>query len=102
MNSPTSETLHIAEAAALLHADAETVMQFARRGELPGARIGRSWVFLREDVIAFLKAKIATETEARRRRSETVPALAVAIAVSAGRRRRELPRLPDLHAEPEK
>jgi hypothetical protein len=44
-------------------------LQFARRDELPGTHIGKSWVFLREDVIAFLKNQIAKDTEQRRRQT---------------------------------
>jgi len=89
------ETLGAEEAAALLHAECATVMQYARKGQLPGTRIGKSWVFLREDVIAFLRAQIAADTEARRRQAETPAPLAVALSRRPGARRRTLP---DLHA----
>ena len=94
MNS-TPETLGVEEAAALLRAETSTVMQLARRGDLPGTRIGKSWVFLREDVIAFLRQQIASDTQDRRHHaSRTI----VAVAVTAPRhaRRTKLPALPAL------
>lgn len=87
------ETLGVTEVAALLHAETETVLLYARRGELPGTRIGKSWVFMRDDVLAFLRKHIAADTEARRRNKEKAPA---ALALPAPRRARRnlLPELP--------
>lgn len=87
------QTLGIDEAAALLHAETATVMQFARRGELPGTRIGKSWVFLREDVIAFLRQHIVTDTRARQLQAGGGP-IAVAMAKPVKSRRRKVPELP--------
>ena len=93
----TPETLDAAEVAALLRAESETIMQLARRGELPGARIGKSWVFLREDVIVFLKNQIAKDTEKRRRERTALSPSAVVIAPPpAKNRRKEVPVLPSL------
>lgn len=90
----TEETLDIAEAALLLRAEDSTVMAYARSGELPGARIGKAWVFLREDVLSFLRQKIASETDERRRKQSVPPA---AFAVTAPRRRgNPIPVLPPL------
>lgn len=94
------ETLDVAEAAALLRAEPETIMQLARKGALPGARIGKSWVFLREDVIAFLKEQVSRDTEERRRR-QAEPS-AIILAAPRKSRRTVLPSLPDLPASPTK
>lgn len=59
--------LDVPEVAILLRAEASTVMRFVRSGELPGTRIGKSWLFLRADVMAFLKSQIEQETATRRR-----------------------------------
>lgn len=90
------ETLDVAETAALLRAESETIMQLARKGELPGTRIGKSWVFLREDVIAFLKEQISKDTEARRRRYASLSVAAVVVGAPAKSRRKPLPVLPSL------
>jgi excisionase family DNA binding protein len=88
----SEETLGVAEVAAILHADGETIMQYARRGELAGTRIGKSWVFMRDDVIAFLRKQIAVDTLERQRRQAS--ANAVYVGVSVRSRRRTLPELP--------
>lgn len=62
----TFETMDLQTAAAYLGAKAETISQLARKGDLPGAQIGKGWIFLREDVLDFLRKCIAAETEARR------------------------------------
>ncbi len=90
----SDETLDVTEAAALLHAESETVMQFARRGELPGARIGKSWVFLRTDVLSFLRQRILSDTEERHRQCAKAP-LAIALERPNHARRTKLPVLPD-------
>ncbi len=89
------ETLDVSEAALLLRAENETVMQFARRGELPGTRIGKSWVFLRADVLSFLRQRISSDTEERRQHYATSP-LAIAIERPKHARRTKLPALPEL------
>ena len=99
------ETMNLPTVALFLGARAETVAQLARKGDLPGTQIGRGWIFLREDVLKFLRDRIAQETESRRaaRIKEQVnpqhqdsPEL-VAVAVPRARtRRRQLPSLPEL------
>jgi excisionase family DNA binding protein len=59
-------TLDINEAASLMKAEADTVMQLARKGDLPGTKIGKSWVFMRTDVIMFLRLRIDKDTQERR------------------------------------
>lgn len=91
-----NETLGIEEVATLLRAESETVMLYARRGELPGARIGKSWVFLRDDVLSFLRDQIAADTDARRKaKLKPPPALAVALPRSRRRPIVPLPGLPE-------
>jgi excisionase family DNA binding protein len=85
-------TLNADDAAALLHAESETVLQYARSGELPGTRIGKSWVFMRDDVIAFLRKQIAHDT-AERLRTKVEP-LAVSLQSKQNSRRRIPPVLP--------
>lgn len=96
---PTSEILDAAETAALLHAEAETILQLARNGSLPGTRIGKAWIFLREDVMAFLKEQIARDTAERRRLQATLsPCAAMVAPPSRNSRRTTLPPLPTLPA----
>jgi hypothetical protein len=60
------ETLDLQDVAILFRAEPETIAQYARSGELPGTKMGKSWIFLREDVLAFLRKRILEETEERR------------------------------------
>lgn len=90
------EILDVAEAAALLRAEPETIMQLARKGALPGTRIGKSGVFLHEDVITFLKEQISRNTEERRRRHAEGSACAILVARPRKSRRTVLPALPAL------
>lgn len=87
------ETLTIAETAALLHADTETVMHLARRGDLPGTKIGKSWIFLRSQVLSFLAERIRSDTESRRHNCDNI-ATATLVGKPARSRRRPLPALP--------
>jgi excisionase family DNA binding protein len=99
------ETMNLPTVASYLGARTETVAQLARKGELPGAQIGKGWIFLREDVLRFLRNRIARETESRRaarvkeqsNSQQGDNAEAVAVATPRARtRRRELPALPEL------
>jgi excisionase family DNA binding protein len=51
------ETLTCAEAASFLKIHYVTLSVLASSGEVPGAKIGRRWVFLKADLIIFLKSK---------------------------------------------
>jgi excisionase family DNA binding protein len=95
-------TLDTSEVAALLRAESETVLQLARTGELPGTRIGKSWVFLREDVIAFLKERITKDTMERRHHHASIAPFAIAFPVRKTSRRTVLPPLPDIILPPKK
>jgi hypothetical protein len=67
------DTTDLAAVAAFLHVEPATVAQCARTGELPGTRIGQGWVFLREDVLAFLHQRIAADTAERRSKQNPPP-----------------------------
>jgi hypothetical protein len=64
----TEETLDLQGVATLFKAEPETIAQYARSGELPGTKMGKSWVFLREDALAFLRRRIVKETKERQQR----------------------------------
>jgi molybdopterin-binding protein len=49
-------TLNAEEAAALLHLNVKRVQGLAREGKLPAARVGRKWLFRRQDLEALLGA----------------------------------------------
>jgi excisionase family DNA binding protein len=43
--------------AELLHLPVSTVLEYARRGLLPGHKLGRRWVFLRDEVEAAVRGR---------------------------------------------
>ena len=45
------------EAAAFLHMNAEELRARAKRGIIPGAKIGRRWVFLEDDLVELIRSK---------------------------------------------
>lgn len=63
-------TLTLAEAADLLKISADALLRKARAGTVPGARIGRRWVFIRDDLLALIreqhKARICRSIEIHR------------------------------------
>lgn len=59
------KTYDLIECADLLKVDRNTVMKIAGTGELPGAKIGRAWVFLEDDVLSFLRKKVQEQSNAR-------------------------------------
>ena len=50
------ETLNVRQAADLLHLNAKRVQSLARAGKLPAVRVGRKWLFRRDQIEALLGA----------------------------------------------
>ncbi|WP_174995720.1 helix-turn-helix domain-containing protein [Pandoraea horticolens] len=59
------ETLGLHECAAFLKIHPNSAARLAKLGMIPGAKIGRSWVFHRSDVMSFLAAEVKRQTEER-------------------------------------
>jgi hypothetical protein len=51
------DTLDTKQAAQFLHIHPVTLQGKARRGEIPGAKIGKQWVFLQLDLLAYVRAQ---------------------------------------------
>ena len=81
-----SITVDLQGAAEFLNVDKSTVKCKAGRGEIIGAKIGRSWVFRIEDLDNYLRAQALKQTEARKARAATSTS-----NVNGFRRRRALP-----------
>jgi hypothetical protein len=62
-------TLDIFEAALFLRARTETVSGLAASGELPATCVDSNWIFLEEDLVNYLRGRIARETHERRQRA---------------------------------
>ncbi len=55
----TMKTFNITEAAEFLGAHKETVRRLAAKGQLPGVKIGRSWRFIENDLVIYMRSKYA-------------------------------------------
>lgn len=60
----TLKTLNLTEAAALLHMHKETLRERAKAGEIPGAKVGKQWVFIEEDLFIYLRSLYASKRQA--------------------------------------
>jgi hypothetical protein len=60
------ETLDLDAAARLLLLHPEELRRRAALGLVPGAKIGRRWVFVRDDLVAFVRSQYACSRQALR------------------------------------
>jgi hypothetical protein len=58
------KTLNLSEAAAFLHMHPEEVRMRAKRGLIPGAKIGRCWVFIDLDLADFIRSQYPVRRQA--------------------------------------
>jgi hypothetical protein len=50
-------TIGLTAAALLLHIHPKTLAARAAKGDIPGAKVGRAWVFIEEDLLAFMRGQ---------------------------------------------
>lgn len=60
------KTLSLGEAAAFLRVHPEELRRRAKLGQIPGAKVGRAWVFVDEDLVAYLRSLYAQPRQALR------------------------------------
>ena len=60
------KTLNLPEAAGLLRMHAESLCQKTRQGRIPGAKIGKRWVFLEEDLVQYLRSQYPSQQQTGR------------------------------------
>lgn len=85
-------TLNTEDVANVLQCHEQRVLELAQQGELPGAKIGRGWIFRPIDVAEFLQKQVLQQTADRAK--NVMPILEVNSSQthrSAGRKRNELP-----------
>jgi len=58
-------TLDLSEAADLLKVHENRVMEWAGSGVIPGAKLGRAWVFIDDDLFAFVRRQITEQSATR-------------------------------------
>ena len=60
------ETYNVEGAAEFLNISTDTMKDLAGSGAVPGAKIGKGWVFYDEDLVEYLRAEIRRQTNERR------------------------------------
>jgi excisionase family DNA binding protein len=92
------KTYDINEAADFLKIDRSTALELAHVGTLPGAKVGRAWVFMEDELVAYLRDVTRKQTQARRAHAEAVNVIGRAQQEPKVKRRgrRPLPELPEL------
>ena len=96
------KTYDINEAADFLKIDRSTALELAGTGTLPGAKVGRAWVFMEDELVAYLRDATRKQTQNRRATAEAIQILGRARQEATPlqpRRRRPLPELPELGGE---
>lgn len=63
------KTYDIDECAAFLNVGRTHALTLASNGEIPGAKIGREWVFLESDLVEYLQAQVRKQVRERRARA---------------------------------
>jgi excisionase family DNA binding protein len=91
--------LTVEAVAALLECSASTVEEHASRGDIPGLKFGRSWVFPVQALFRRLNEMAESEAARRREAPQPLAVLGGAVQAGMGRRRKPLPRLPTLPPE---
>jgi len=99
-------TLDIDECAEFLKVDRSTALRLAGGGELPGAKIGRAWVFLLDDLVEYLRTQVRSQARQRQAEADTDGALNKAVVNNASfvmspMRRRPKNAAPDLSGYPD-
>lgn len=96
------KTYDIYEAADFLKVDRSTALDLASCGTLPGAKVGRAWVFMEDELLNYLRDVTRKQTQERRAQAEACMALGISqqgpIRYSTSRRRTP-PNLPELSGE---
>jgi excisionase family DNA binding protein len=86
MTASPLETIDSDQCAELLRCTPGQVEEMARAGEIPGLKIGRGWLFVRADLLAYLAER--ARDEAAQRRARRQPGNAVTPII---KRRRNVP-----------
>jgi excisionase family DNA binding protein len=63
-------TIGLDEAAKILRCSESTVQQKAAAKEIPGTKIGRAWVFVPDDLLAYIRGQYGKDKKAKTWRSQ--------------------------------
>ena len=96
------KTYDINEVADFLKVDRSTALDLANLGALPGAKVGRAWVFMEDELVGYLRDVTRKQTQVRRANAEAIQVMDQAQQEpKPGRRsrRRPVPDLPELGSQ---
>jgi excisionase family DNA binding protein len=65
------DTVDLAEAAAFLKMSQESLRRKAKAGDIPGAKPGKRWCFIKSDLTAYVRSHYSTTSEAALPRGPT-------------------------------
>ncbi|MDC7699557.1 helix-turn-helix domain-containing protein [Vogesella indigofera] len=95
-----SETLDISGAARLLNVSDETMRELAAAGQVLGCKIGMAWVFVKDDLMDYLRQEARRQTAERLAKAkgelEAGARVKTAVAQAGSRVRSRRKGLPDL------
>lgn len=60
LSTSQNVTLDLKQAARLLRMHPVTLMKKARSGEIPGAKVGKQWVFIQVDLLEYIRAQYSS------------------------------------------
>lgn len=83
------KTLNLTEAAAFLKVSDDTLKDLAQSGAVPGAKVGKCWLFVDEDLEQYVREVVRRQTAERR--GVTVPQRIATEATRIRRRRNAEP-----------
>ena len=78
------ETCNLEEAAAFLHMSVSSLRQKAKAGQIPGSKPGKRWVFIRADLIRYLREQAEKIEAAARHGFEVARCHSIGEAESGG------------------
>ena len=55
------ETFTLKQAAKFLNMHWQTLREKAKSGQIPGAKIGKQWVFIRDDLVSYIRSQYACQ-----------------------------------------
>lgn len=89
-----TDTINADQCAELLQCTTDTVEELTRKGELPGVKIGRGWIYVKNDLLAYLAEKGRIEAEERRQQFVKRCSTPAPLASTIKPRRQTPPALP--------
>lgn len=86
-----AETLNSEQAGKLLHCSTNLACEMARKGDIPATQIAGQWIFVKEQLVEWIKRR-ALEEQLKRQEAARHAALVIVPSIEEQRRGRGRPR----------